>query len=126
WATGLNANGDYTFDSIAGASHKVTMPILEVRGGSDIAEPYTIAPAGETAPIAGMVVAIDPDQVGKLRVCARAYDRAVAGIISGANGVNTGLTLTQKDSVADGSLPVASTGRVGCFVYAARGGAGKP
>ena len=59
-----------------------------------------------------MVVAIDAKHPGKLRVSDRAYDRTVAGIVSGANGINAGLTLGQQDSIADGTHPVALTGRV--------------
>jgi hypothetical protein len=72
-----------------------------------------------------MVVCIDPNQIGKLRVSTGAYDTAVAGIVSGANGVNVGLTLTQTGSVADGELPVAAAGRVWCYVDADANGAVK-
>jgi len=98
--------------------------ILEITGGSDIAEPYTIAAAGDLHPIPGMVVCIDENRTGSLRVSDAAYDHAVAGIISGANGVNVGLTLRQEGSaVADGDLPVANVGGVWCYVDAdARGG----
>ena len=100
----------------------VTSDIVVINGGSDIAEPYDVAPAGDAQPIPGMVVSIDPAQVGKLRVSARAYDRTVAGIISGANGINPGLTLGQKGTVADGEMPVANVGRVWCYVDADAGG----
>ncbi len=96
--------------------------VLQITGGSDVAEPYRIAPAGDMQAQPGMVVAIDPADVGALRVAQQAYDRTVAGIISGANGINPGLTLTQEGSVADGSLPVASVGRVWCWVDADVGG----
>ncbi len=42
----------------------------------------------------------------------KAYDRRVAGIISGAGGVKPGMLMGQKDSEADGGTPVALTGRV--------------
>ena len=41
----------------------------------------------------------------------QACDRRVAGIISGANGVNTGVTLTQE-GVFEGGQNVALSGRV--------------
>lgn len=97
---------------------RVKCQVLEITGGSDIAEPYTIAPAGDLEARPGMVVCIDPNQIGKLRVSTGAYDTAVAGIVSGANGVGVGLTLTQSGSVADGELPVAAAGRVWCYVDA--------
>ncbi len=92
--------------------------ILQITGGSDVAEPYNIAPAGKVAAAPGMVVSIDPHHIGQLRVCDKAADSTVAGIVSGANGINPGLTLTQEGSVADGALPVASVGRVWCWVDA--------
>lgn len=96
--------------------------ILEITGGSDIAEPYCVAGTDGLEPAPGMVVSIDPDHVGKLRVSTNAYDTTVAGIISGANGVNVGLTLRQEGStVADGSMPIANVGRVWCLVDASSG-----
>jgi len=90
-----------------------TTHVLTITGGSDIAEPFNIAaPADGLAITPGMVVSIDPTRTGQLRVSDASYDRTVAGIISGANGVNPGLTLTQSGSVADGQHPVALSGRV--------------
>lgn len=96
--------------------------VLEVLGGSDVAEPYNIAPAGDVEPIPGMVVSIDPSRTGELRVTDSAYDRTVAGIVSGANGINPGLVLRQAGTVADGKHPVAHVGRVWCWVDADQGG----
>ena len=96
--------------------------VIEITGGSDVAEPYVIAAAGEVQPIAGMVVCIDAARIGQLRVARSAYDRTVAGIISGANGIQPGITLRQAGTVADGELPVASVGRVWCWCDAAQGG----
>jgi len=39
----------------------------------------------------------------------------VAGIISGAGGIKTGMLMGQGDSAADGEHPVALTGRVYCW-----------
>lgn len=98
---------------------------LEIDAGADLAENFDIAAAVgdvtiDAAP--GMVVSIDPRHVGKLIVTSRAYDRRVAGIVSGAGGVNPGLTLSQPGTVADGAHPVASVGRVWCFADADAGG----
>jgi hypothetical protein len=92
----------------------VTTGILEIVGGSDIAEPFDIS--GDATP--GMVVSIDPERLGEMRVSDSAYDSRVAGVISGAGGVNPGLTLTQKGTDADGEHPVALSGRVWCYVDA--------
>ena len=88
--------------------------VLEITGGSDLAEPFEIS--GAVRP--GMLVAIDPENPGRLILSSSAYDRTVAGIVSGANGIHTGLTLSQDRTVADGSYPVALTGRVYCWADA--------
>lgn len=93
-----------------------------IEGGADVAERYDIAsPIGmETKP--GMVVSIDPTNLGKLMISDIAYDRKVAGVISGADGVAPGLILGHDGTVADGETPVANVGRVWCYVDADEGG----
>lgn len=85
-------------------------------GGADIAEPFDITSEHQVLP--GMVVAIDPLVPGSLRVSDESYDATVAGIVSGANGINPALTLSQEGTIADGEHPVALTGRVWCLVDA--------
>jgi hypothetical protein len=68
-----------------------------------------------------MVVAIDPQHPGQLRVASRAYDRTVAGCVSGANGINPGLTMQQEGTAAEGAFPVALSGRVYCWADASYG-----
>ncbi len=129
---------------------RVVTNVLEITGGSDIAEPFNINSGDEATkrrsddgrrgtsarnehdgerdaiPVRasllevspGMVVSIDPDRAGELRISAKAYDKAVAGVVSGANGVNPGMVLKQTGSAADGKHPVALTGRVYCWVDA--------
>jgi hypothetical protein len=63
-----------------------------------------------------MVVCIDPEHPGKLIVSTKAYDRTVAGIISGAGGIKPGMLMGQSDSASDGWYPVALVGRV--YVWA--------
>lgn len=102
--------------------------ILEITGGSDLSEQFDISTPHmikdyikqggfEIEP--GMVACIDPDNPGKLLISNKAYDRTVAGIISGAGGVQTGMYMGQKGSIADGKYPVALTGRVYCKADAA-------
>ena len=97
--------------------NRTKVMILEITGGSDFAESFEV---NETknfiAPEPGMVVSIDPDNPGELEVSAEPYDKKIAGIISGANGVKTGMLMGQKASIADGDFPVALSGRV--YVYA--------
>jgi len=61
-------------------------------------------------------VSIDPHTPGELQVSADAYDRRVAGVISGAGGVRPGMMMGQDGTLADGEYPVALTGRV--YVHA--------
>jgi hypothetical protein len=56
---------------------------------------------------------------GMLRPSAVAYDKRVAGVVSGAGDYRPGLTLDVDDSVA-GRLPVALLGKVYCLVDATR------
>jgi len=88
---------------------------LEIRGGSDLSEKFDIS-ISSISPVAGMVVSIDEHIPGKLKISSVSYDRKVAGIISGANGVETGLFMGQDGSIADGTYPIALSGRV--YVYA--------
>jgi len=99
-------------------SGRVTCTELEITGGADLSEKFPIN-GGEIKP--GMVVSIDPQKPGDLRIAAAEYDRAVAGIVSGANGVKPGMTLRQQGTIADGTYPVALTGRVYCRADATYG-----
>ncbi|NQT20319.1 MAG: hypothetical protein HQ592_11485, partial [Planctomycetes bacterium] len=100
-------------------SGRVVCSALQITGGGDLAEPFDFADADAVKP--GMVVAIDPHNPGKLRLAVKAYDRTVAGVISGANGVRPGVTMQQEGTAASGTLPVALTGRVYCWCDAANG-----
>jgi len=84
--------------------------VLTITGGSDLSEQFDIASETEVEP--GHVVSIDPEQPGRLRLAAASYDRTVAGVISGAGGVRTGMLMGQEGTIADGAHPVALTGRV--------------
>lgn len=102
--------------------------VLQITGGADFAENFeinTVAEAGRNPAVGplqpGLVVTIDPQTPGKLAVSTQAYDRKVAGIISGAGGVNPGMVMSQVGTLADGKHPVALTGRVYCWVDASNG-----
>ena len=68
-----------------------------------------------------MVVVLDPRHPGRLRLSTSACDRKVAGVISGAGGVNPGMIMGQQATIASGSRPVALTGRVYCRCDATSG-----
>jgi hypothetical protein len=84
----------------------VSVKVLQIVGGSDIAEPFEIS-SGAVA--RGSVVVIDDKRPGELRISNRAYDSRVAGIISGAGGMNPGISLRQQ--VGTSGENVALTGR---------------
>jgi hypothetical protein len=106
-------------------SDKVEAKELEVRG-SDVAEPYDVQPLGNVRPEPGMVVTIDENKIGRMKLASRPYDTRVGGIISGANGIRPGVILRQPGTVADGAFPVAGIGRVWCWCDADAGGPIKP
>lgn len=103
--------------SIAG---KITTPVVEITGGSDLSEQFDVKAAKEKLE-PGVVVSIDPEEPGKLVVSSQIYDRRVAGIISGAGGITTGMLMGQAGSVANGQHPVALSGRVYCWADASSG-----
>ncbi len=95
--------------------------VLTITGGCDLAEPFQMR---EKELEKGSVVVIDAEHPGQLELSTRACDTRVAGIISGANGVNTGISL-QQEGTFDQGQNVALSGRV--YVRAdATGGAIKP
>jgi hypothetical protein len=81
--------------------------ILTITGGSDVAEPFKMP---REIP-KGAVVIIDDEHPGQLRLSTEPYDTRVGGVVSGANGVNPGISMTQEDT-NDGSQNVALSGRV--------------
>jgi hypothetical protein len=85
-----------------------TTGVLTITGGADVAEPFAMS---EPDLPKGAVVIIDEAQPGRLKLSAHPYDTRVAGIISGAGGVNSGLTLSQQ-GVLEGGQNVALSGRV--------------
>ncbi len=87
----------------------VSVPVLEITG-ADVAEKF---PASETLE-PGMVVAIDKNNPGKLCLSRTAYNRRVAGVVSGANNFSVGAVLGSAPGAED-DPPVALSGRV--YVY---------
>jgi len=130
WEVGVfGQNRDFRISEIVGSSSQgrlviqeggtVRVNVLQITGGSDLAEPFEIIGRENVAP--GMVVAIDPQHPGQLHIADSPYDRTVVGCVSGAKGINPGLTIQQEGSVADGSFPVALSGRVYCWADASYG-----
>ncbi len=111
-------NGDKVI--IQNNTGRVQVKVIEILGGSDLSEKFEIN-GKELLPKPGLVVSIDPERQGELTVSKKAYDRRVAGIISGAGGLKPGMLMGQEGSKADGSNPVALTGRVYCWADASSG-----
>lgn len=86
-----------------------TTNVLEITGGSDLAEPFEISENNSLNP--GDVLIIDETNTGKLKLGNVPYDSRVAGIVSGAGGIQAGLTLRQE-GVMEGTHNVALSGRV--------------
>ena len=84
-------------------------PVLEITGGSDLAEPFAVMDDATVEP--GTLMVIDEANPGHLRVSTDAYDSSVAGIVSGAGDVKPGVTLRQE-GVMEGDALVAIAGRV--------------
>jgi len=107
-------------DADGSGDGRVTTQVLAITGGSDLSENFDIKSYHQ--PLApGMIVCIDPKAPGQLVTSTRAYDKKVAGVISGAGGVRPGMLMGQRGSAADGAHPVALTGRVYCMVDADQG-----
>jgi hypothetical protein len=83
---------------------------ISIEGGSDLAEPFAISTQDEKV-TEGEVVIIDEDHPGHLKRADRAYDTRVAGVVSGANGINPGIQMEQQ-GLLEGNQNVALTGRV--------------
>jgi hypothetical protein len=123
----INENGNVTFGQGSTTTNvhisgDVSSRVVEIRGGSDLSESFEISDAQKGVQVEpGSVVCIDPAVPGNLRISDKAYDSTVAGIVSGAGGLNTGLLMGQEGSIADGQFPVALSGRVYCLVETSAG-----
>lgn len=95
------------------------MAVLEIFSyvNADCAEEFDVAEVtAEVEP--GTVMVIDQD--GKLCQSEQAYDKRVAGIISGAGDYKPGIILDRKHS-ENKRLPIALVGKVYCKVDADHG-----
>jgi len=83
---------------------------LTIEGGADLAEPFQIT-LTDNEILQGAVVVIDEENPGHLKMSDRPYDTRVAGVVSGANGINPGIQM-QQQGLLEGGNNVALTGRV--------------
>jgi len=98
---------DTTVFRVTSTGRTVTTAV-QITGGGDLVEGFESS-EGPLEP--GTVVVIDSENPGGMKTSSSPYDRKVAGVISGAGGVNHGIRMGQ-DGVLDGENLVAMTGRV--------------
>lgn len=90
--------------------------VIELGEGLDYAEGFDVS--AETEIVPGTVLVIDPDNPGRLTASDTAYDRKVAGIVSGALGMGSAVRVGPDQFDYD----VALAGRVYCYVDATEAG----
>ncbi|MFZ0826632.1 MAG: hypothetical protein WAO02_04340 [Verrucomicrobiia bacterium] len=100
-------------------SNNLSTATLSIRGGADLAEPFNITSGTGEVP-QGAVVVIDDQNPGHLKLSDTPYDPHVAGVVSGANGINPGIQMHQQGLI-EGGKNVALTGRVYVQADAANG-----
>jgi hypothetical protein len=98
----FDADGDLRIH-LDGASGNVNLL------GADCAEDFTVRDAATIEP--GSVLVID--DTGELRESSAAYDRRVAGVVSGGGSFGPGIVLDKQRGLAN-RRPVALIGKVGC------------
>jgi hypothetical protein len=90
--------------------------VLTIRGGADLAEKFEFNDQA-TEIKSGMVVMIDDEHTGGMELATGAYNKRVAGVVSGANELGAGMILGDFEG-ATNPHPVALTGRVWTYVDA--------
>ena len=108
-ATNIFSNGQATIQLNANSGDIILR-------NADCAEDFDLADDEELQP--GTVVVIDKD--GKVRTSLKAYDRCVAGVMSGSGPYKPGLVLDRR-AESPNRKPVALVGKVQCCVDARYG-----
>ncbi|CAG1003956.1 hypothetical protein PHYC_03104 [Phycisphaerales bacterium] len=108
-ATGNIGMGTTTPQARLDVNGTARCDVLEIMG-ADLAEKFPVSE--ETRP--GLVMEIDPQNPGKLRVASGEYNRRVAGVVSGANGLPAGTIMGHLPGSQD-SPAIALSGRVWVF-----------
>jgi hypothetical protein len=107
------------WNQASGTWMHIACSAITINGGADLAEPFQISTANEEIP-QGSVVVIDAAHPGQLKMSSQPYDTCVAGVLSGANGINPGIQMQQQGELAGGKN-VALSGRVYVLADASNG-----
>jgi hypothetical protein len=99
----IETDGDVTI------AKELSVNTIEIRGGADLAEKFNTKEASLEP---GTVMVIDPAETGRLKVSSQAHDRLVAGVVSGARGLEPGVVLSDDETLSGSSHPIALAGRV--------------
>jgi hypothetical protein len=89
---------------------------IVLTNAADCAEEFDVTEAALNEP--GMVMVLAAD--GRLQPCARAYDKRVLGVVSGAADYRPGIVLDKRPDLP-GRAPIALVGKVFCMVDAGHG-----
>lgn len=113
YAGAVNAYGGL-FTGVTGSTPLKVDGTAEVRSlkilGADLAERF---PVRERTLEPGTVLMLDDGGApGRLRTCDEAYSHRVAGVVSGANGLDAAVVLSGEAFDSDGHATVALSGRV--------------
>ena len=110
--TGLAARFVGNVEIVSQSSGQI---LIEFGEGLDYAEGFDVSDESEIAP--GTVLIIDAENAGQLAISNAPYDRKVAGIVAGANGLGSAVRL----GAGQYDFDVALAGRVYCNVDASYG-----
>jgi hypothetical protein len=102
-------------DVVIARGASTIVSVLEITG-ADVAEKFPVSDVVEP----GMVLEIDPANPGQLRLSQGAYNRRVAGVVSGAGDLPVGAVLGNLPGKED-APPIALSGRVYCWCDASSG-----
>ncbi len=105
------------FEGNVWVSKKLTVGDDIVLANADCAEDFDVV--GEVKVEPGTVMVLGND--GNLIECNQAYDKRVAGVISGAGDYKPGIVLDKRQSTTGNRQPVALMGKVFCKVDAQLG-----
>ncbi len=86
---------------------------IVLENGADCAEDFDVLGAEVVEPGTVMVI----DQEGQLRISTEAYDKKVAGVVSGAGELKPGMVLNRQSEQRN-RMPIALMGKVYCKVDA--------